>query len=133
MTELPRLDGIVPETLAPKARRIFLDSYDVPVDIGFHAFEIGTPQRLLVSVDVWVDEASFAATDDVSAAWNYDLMRTEIGRIARSRRFNLQETFVREVYARIASRAGVVRLRVSACKPDVYPDCVGVGVELSSF
>ena len=133
MTEFPHLDGIVPDALAPRTRRIFLDSYDVAVDIGFHAFEIGTPQRLLVSVDVLVDEASFAATDDVSAAWNYDLLRTEIGRLAGSGRFNLQETFVRAIYAGIASRAGVVGLRVSARKPDIYPDCAGVGVELSSY
>ena len=33
-----------------------------PVDIGFHDFEVGTPQRLLVTVEVWVDERSFAAS-----------------------------------------------------------------------
>jgi len=133
MTEIPRLDGLVPAALAPVTRRIFLDGYDVPVDIGFHDFEIGNPQRLLVSVEVWVDEASFAASDSVADAWNYDFLRSQIGALATSRRFNLQETFVREIYDRIASRAGVVALRVSACKPDVYPDCRGVGVELSSF
>jgi len=133
MTEIPRLEGLVPAALAPVTRRIFLDGYDVPVDIGFHDFEIGNPQRLLVSAEVWVDEASFAASDSVSDAWNYDFLRSQIGALATSRRFNLQETFVREVYDRIAARAGVVALRVSACKPDVYPDCKGVGVELSSF
>lgn len=127
------LDGMVPDALAPRARRIFLKDYDVPVDIGFHDFEMGVPQRLLVNVEVWLDEASFAAVDEVDAAWDYDLLRAQIGRLAGSRRFNLQETFVREVYAQIAARAGVTAIRVSACKPDVYPDCAGVGVELSSF
>ena len=133
MIELPRLEGLVPEALAPVTRRIFLNGYDVPVDIGFHDFEIGTPQRLLVSVEVLVDAESFAASDSVSAAWNYDFLRSEIRRLAGSRRFNLQETFVREIYDRVAARAGVIGVRVSACKPDVYPDCEGVGVELSSF
>lgn len=133
MTDIPTLDGLVPDALRPRARRIFLNGYDVAVDIGFHDFEVGTPQRLLVSVEVWIDEASFAATDEVADAWNYDYLRTEIGRLARSGRFNLQETFVREIYARVAARAGVTGVRVSACKPDVYPDCAGVGVELSSF
>ena len=129
----PLLDGLVPDALRPRSRRIFLTDYDVPVDIGFHDFEIGTPQRLLVSVEVWLEEAAFAATDEVAAAWNYDYLRTEIGRVAGSRRFNLQETFVREIYERVAARAGVVGVRVSACKPDVYSDCAAVGVELSSF
>ncbi len=57
-------------------------------------------------------------------------------RSARSptgRRFNLQETFVREIYDLVAARRGVTALRVSTRKPDIYPDCAGVGVELASF
>jgi 7,8-dihydroneopterin aldolase/epimerase/oxygenase len=130
---LARLDGLVPDRLAPKTRKIVLDAYDVPVDIGFHDFEVGTPQRLIVTVEVWVDERSFAASDERSQAWDYDFLRTEIGALARSRRFNLQETFVREAYDLIAARRGVTALRVSSRKPDIYPDCAGVGVELASF
>ena len=53
--------------------------------------------------------------------------------MAQARRFNLQETLAREIYALIAARAGVVNLRVSTRKPDIYEDCSGVGVELASF
>lgn len=129
----PALDGLVPPALRPRTRRIFLDRLDVPVDIGFHDFEVGAPQRLFVSVEVWVDEASFPASDRVEDAWNYDFLRREILKLAEGRRFNLQESFVGELYALIAARAGVTALRVSSAKPDVYPDCRGVGVELSSF
>ena len=57
----------------------------------------------------------------------------EIGALANSRRFNLQETFVRAVYDLVAARRGVTALRVSTRKPDIYPDCAGVGVDLASF
>jgi dihydroneopterin aldolase len=133
MTTPPAIDGLVPKALAPKSRRIFLDGYDLPVDIGFHDHEVGNPQRLLVSVDVWVDEASFAAQDSAAAAWNYEFLRDQIRRLTDGRRFNLQETLVREIYDLIAARVGVTGLRVSTRKPDIYPDCAGVGVELSSF
>ena len=126
------LDGMVPARLAPRSRRIFLEEYDLPVDIGFHAFEIGNPQRLLISVDIWVDEAHFGTTDEADAAWNYDFLRTEIRRLATSRRYNLQETLAQAIYDLIAARAGVTALRVRTQKPDIYPDCRGVGVELSS-
>jgi len=132
-SNLTRLDGLVPDRLAPRSRKIVLDGYDVPVDIGFHDFEVGVPQRLIVTVEVWVDEQSFAASDDRHQAWDYDFLRSEIGALAGGRRFNLQETFVREVYDLIAARRGVTALRVSSRKPDIYPDCVGVGVELASF
>ncbi len=133
MTTPPALDGLVPDALLPRRRRIFLEGYDLPVDIGFHDVEVGTPQRLLISVEVYVDEASFAAVDAAAAAWNYDFLRSEIRRLTEGRRFNLQETLVREIYDLIAARAGVTDLRVSTRKPDIYSDCAAVGVELSSF
>ena len=54
-------------------------------------------------------------------------------RWSTGRRFNLQETVVREIYDLVAARRGVTALRVAARKPDIYPDCAGVGVELASF
>ena len=133
MSNVATLEGLVPDRLAPKSRKIVLEDYCLPVDIGFHDFEIGTPQRLFVTVEVWVDETSFAAEDDEAAAWNYDFLRTEIGRLVEGRRFNLQETLARTIYDVVAARRGVTGLRVSTRKPDIYPDCAGVGVELSSF
>ncbi len=127
------LTGLVPRDLAPAARKIVLENFDLPVDIGFHAFEIGSPQRLRINVEVWLDAASFPESDRVEAAWDYDRLRTGIIGIVTGRRFNLQETVCRAVYDLVAARAGVVALRVSTRKPDIYPDCAAVGVELASF
>jgi dihydroneopterin aldolase len=128
-----KLDGLVPESLAPRTRKIVIEDYCIPVDIGFHEFEIGNPQRLFITVEVWVDEASFVENDDDSEAWNYDFLRIEIAELAASRRFNLQETLARGIYDLVAARRGVTGVRVSTRKPDVYPDCARVGVEISSF
>lgn len=129
----PRLDGLVPDALRPRTRKIALDGFALDVDIGFHDFEVGSPQRLIVSVEVWLDEASFASADEADLAWNYDYLRTGIQRLAQERRFNLQETLARAIYELIASRRGVTALRVVTSKPDIYADCAGVGVELASF
>lgn len=128
-----KLDGLVPERLAPRTRKIVLEDFALDLDIGFHEFEIGRPQRLLLTIEVWVEDGHFAAEDDPAAAWDYDFLRTEIGALAAGRRFNLQETLVREVYDLVAARRGVAALRVRSRKPDIYPDCAGVGVELASF
>ena len=133
MQNIATLDGLVPDRLQPKTRKIVLEDFRLDLDIGFHEFEIGNPQRLLVTIEVWVDERSFAASDEAGSAWDYDFLRTEIGALAAGRRFNLQETLVREIYDLVAARRGVTALRVSSRKPDIYPDCGGVGVELSSF
>jgi dihydroneopterin aldolase len=126
------LAGMVPESLAIQTIRIHLDSLEVQADIGFHDFEVGTPQRLLISVEVWLSDP--LPTDDrADSAWNYDHLKQQVERIASARRFNLQETLLAEIYDWIAARDGVSALRVASCKPDVYPNARGVGVEIASF
>ncbi|OYU14777.1 MAG: dihydroneopterin aldolase [Alphaproteobacteria bacterium PA4] len=129
----PVLTGLVPAALAPKSRKIMLEDFDLPVDIGFHDFEIGTPQRLRVNIEVWLSEASFPQCDTVAEAWDYNTLRSSVMALVRDRRFNLQETVAHEIYALVAARQGVTALRVSTRKPDIYPDCAAVGVEISSF
>lgn len=128
-----RMEGLVPDRLAPRTRKIVLEDYCVTTDIGFHEFEVGNPQRLMITVEVWLEEEAFAAEDDVAAAWNYDFLRSEIAALAAARRYNLQETLARQIYELVAARHGVSALRVSVRKPDIYPDCAGVGVDLASF
>jgi len=130
---MTNLTGLIPAALAPRTRKIVLEDFDLPVDIGFHAFEIGTPQRLRVNVEVWLDAVNFPESDAVDAAWDYDALRTGIIAIVADRRFNLQETVCRAVYDLVAARQGVTAIRVSTRKPDIYPDCASVGVEIASF
>jgi dihydroneopterin aldolase len=129
----PVVTGLVPPVLAPVKRKIMLQDFDLPVDIGFHDFEIGTPQRLRVNIEVWLQQGHFPQCDTVAAAWDYDVLRTSVMALVAGRRFNLQETVAHEIYDLVAARAGVEALRVSTRKPDIYPDCAAVGVELSSF
>lgn len=133
LTRNPLLSGMVPATLMPKSRKILLEDFDIPVDIGFHEFEIGTPQRLRLNIEVWLAESAFPHCDTVAAAWDYDVLRTSVLALVAGRRFNLQETVAHEVYALVAARQGVEAVRVSTRKPDIYPDCAAVGVEISSF
>lgn len=129
----PRLVGLVPDKLRVRSARLILDALEVRTDIGFHDFEVGAPQRLLVTVEVWLEDVTMPPDDDPSRAWNYDFLRTEVVEIAASRRFNLQETFAHAVFERVAAFRGVEALRVRTSKPDVYADARGVGVEIASY
>ena len=133
MSEVVKLDGLVPRELQVKSSSILLDSLEVEADIGFHDFEVGTPQRLLVTVEIWLDDLDRPAGDDPANAWDYDLLRNEIRRIAGGRRYNLQETLVHAIYERFAAMRGVRALRVRSSKPDIYADARAVGVEVASF
>jgi dihydroneopterin aldolase len=129
----PKLSGLVPANLAVRSARIILDALAVNVDIGFHEFEVGAPQRLLITVEVWLEDCRAPVEDDPARAWNYDFLRQEVEELAAARRYNLQETLAHAIFERIAAFRGVVAVRVRTSKPDVYPEAHGVGVEIASF
>lgn len=129
----PQLDDMVPAHLRVRSTRILLEELEVDADIGFHEFEVGKPQRLLITVEIWLNDQRPPAGDDPANAWDYDLLRGEIRAFAASGRFNLQETLAHALYNRFAALAGVKALRVVTAKPDIYPDARGVGIAISSF
>lgn len=128
-----KLHGMVPDHLKVRQSRILLDSLEVMTDIGFHEFEVGVPQRLLITVELWLENLDPPDDEDHDSAWNYDYLRSEVVRIAQRRRYNLQETLVHAIFQRVAAYRGVKALRVKSVKPDIYPDARGVGVEIASF
>ena len=128
-----KLSGLVPDDLKVRSARIILESLEVQADIGFHEFEIGRPQRLIVSVEIWLNDLGAPRDDDPVHAWNYDFLRTEVAEIASAKRYNLQETLAHAIFERVAAFKGIAALRIRLSKPDVYPDAHGVGVEIASF
>ncbi len=133
MTDAPTLDGLIPDHLSIKSSSLILDSLEVMADIGFHEFEVGVHQRLLITAELWMTEVEPPEGDDPAGAWDYDFLRKEIVRIAGLRRWNLQETLARTLYDRFAALKGVRAIRLSTFKPDIYADARKVGVEIASF
>jgi dihydroneopterin aldolase len=133
MMDQLKLCGLVPESLRPRSAKIMLEGLEVMADIGFHEFEVGSPQRLLVSVEVWLEDADAPEEDDPAGAWDYDHVRQQVVEISGARRYNLQETLAEAIYMRLAAMRGVKALRVTTAKPDIYADARGVGVEIASF
>jgi dihydroneopterin aldolase len=127
------LQGMVPAHLKVRQSRILLDSLEVMADIGFHDFEVGSPQRLLITIELWLDDFDPPMADDPVHAWNYDYLKNEVVRLAQERRYNLQESLVHELFQRIAAYRGVRAIRIKSVKPDIYPDAKEVGVEIASF
>lgn len=131
--EAIKLQGMVPDHLKVRQSRIILDSLEVMADIGFHEFEIGSPQRLLITIELWLEDLEPPEDDDHRSAWNYDHLKMEVIRLTKERRYNLQETLVHAIFQRVAAYRGVKALRVRSVKPDIYPEALGVGVEIASF
>jgi len=112
-------------------RRLFLRNYEVNINIGVHEFEKRGEQRVLINVDLFVPLAlSTPQHDKLDEVVDYDFMRNVIAeRISRGH-IHLQETLCDDVARIMLEHPRVKAVRVSTEKPDVYPDCDSVGVEV---
>lgn len=117
--------------LALSCRRIFLRDHVVPVQIGAHDFEKSQTQRVIFNVELFVPyEHSTSKSDRLAEVVDYDFVREVIANRVRLGHIELQETLCDELAARLLAHPQVQAVRLSSCKPDVYPDCKGVGVEV---
>jgi dihydroneopterin aldolase len=112
-------------------RRLFLRDYEVRINIGVHEFEKRGEQRVLINVDLFVPLAqSTPHADRLEEVLDYDFIRsTIVDRVARGH-IHLQETLADDVLQLMLAHPRVKAARVSTEKPDVYPDCDAVGVEV---
>ena len=112
-------------------RRLFLRDYEVWINIGVHDFEKRGEQRVLMNVDLYVPLALSTPTADVlEEVVDYDFMRRSIASRVVQGHIHLQETLCDDVLALMLAHPRVRAARVSTEKPDVYPDCEAVGVEV---
>ena len=115
-------------------RRLFLRDFELHANIGVHDFEKHASQRIVVNVDLFVPlHATTPAHDRITEVLDYDFIHATIReRVARGH-INLQETLCDELAHTLLAHPLVRAVRVSTEKPDVYPDCDAVGVEVFRF
>ena len=112
-------------------RRLFLRNYEVQINIGVHDFEKKGEQRVLINVDLFIPLAmSTPQADQLDEVVDYDFMRNTIARRMAQGHIHLQETLCDDVVRAMLAHPKVRAVRVSTEKPDVYPDCESVGVEV---
>ncbi len=121
----------IPTAALANCRRLFLKDFEISMNIGVHEFEKKGEQHVIVNVDLYVPlELNTPSQDDLREVVDYDFMRQTIADIIAGGHIHLQETLCDEIVKRMLAHPQVQATRVSTEKPDVYPDCQGVGVEV---
>lgn len=89
------------------------------------------PSALVFNVELFVPySASTPQSDRLAEVVDYDFVRHLIAQRVQRGHVELQETLCDELAATLLAHPQVQAVRLSTCKPDVYPDCEGVGVEV---
>lgn len=117
--------------LALSCRKIFLRDHVVMVQIGAHSFEKEYPQRVIFNVELFVPYIySTPKADRLDEVVDYDFVRQVIAKRVAVGHVELQESLCDELADALLAHPQIQAVRLSSCKPDVYPDCAGVGVEV---
>ena len=120
-----------PYLLLQTCRKLFLRRHEVMVQIGVHEFEKTAPQRMWIDVDLYVPLAQTTPQKDhIAEVVDYDFVREVVARRVARGHIELQETLCDDLVDELMRHPGVQAVRLSTCKPDVYPDCDAVGVEV---
>jgi len=119
------------DPLLSSCRRMFLRNYEVWINIGVHEFEKRAEQRVLINVELWVPlELSTPKADELDEVVDYDFIRRTVAERLSKGHIHLQETLCDDIAEKMMAHPKVRATRVSTAKPDVYPDCESVGVEV---
>lgn len=112
-------------------RRLFLRKYEVMINIGVHEFEKKGEQRVVFNVDLFIPlAASTPKEDKLDEVVDYDFIRKTITQHMAHGHIHLQETLVDNIARTLLAHPKVRAVSISSEKPDVYPDCDAVGVEV---
>lgn len=107
---------------------IFLDRFDLSIQLGIHAHE-AVPQRVRLSIEMAVSYLDPPRADAIEEVLDYDFVRDGILALAKTNGFALQETLIEAIASLCLSDARVQKVRVRSMKLDVYPDA-RVGCEV---
>ena len=115
---------------ADQGDRIFLHGLEVECIIGFIEWERRTKQTIVLDVEMPVDCARAAASDDVADTLDYKKVAKRLIAFVSESRFKLVETLAHRCALLILAEFGVEWVRLSVNKPGAIRGSKDVGVAL---
>jgi dihydroneopterin aldolase len=114
-------------------RRIILNKLRVQASVGILPHELTAKQPLLISCEVRMQNAPLVpAQDEVSHVLDYRRIRQIAIDQAQNSHINMLESLAGQICEKILVLPGVSAAMVRIDKPNIFPDCDGVGVEVTA-
>ncbi|MEO6408496.1 MAG: dihydroneopterin aldolase [Burkholderiaceae bacterium] len=114
-------------------RRILLDRLRVQASVGILDHELLSKQQLLISLAVEMPHApTLPEADTVQHVLDYRQLREAAHHEAQAGHINMLETLAGRIASRLLAMPGVALVRVRVVKPNIFPDCDGVAVEVEA-
>jgi dihydroneopterin aldolase len=113
---------------AARLRHVFVRDLELLAPIGIYDHERQKPQRIIVNIDLSVQEGS--GDDDISHVVSYEIVVKKVEAIIADGHTNLVETLCEKIASACLKDQRVLAARVRVEKPDIIPNARSVGVEI---
>ncbi|NMD08501.1 MAG: dihydroneopterin aldolase [Phyllobacteriaceae bacterium] len=127
MTKKPMISHHV-ASAAARLRHVFVRDLELNALIGIYDHEKEKPQRIVVNIDLSVQEGS--GDDDISHVVSYEIVVKKVEAIIADGHNNLVETLCERIAESCLKDRRVMAARVRVEKPDIIPNARSVGVEI---
>ncbi len=118
-------------TAAPGERRVFIRDLELIGSIGIYEHEKRYEQRIVVSLDLFVQDYYDGCSDRIHDVYDYDEAIRAVNVTVAKGHVNLLETLAERIAGACLASPDVMRVIVRIEKPDVLPSCRAVGIEIS--
>ena len=115
---------------AANVRHVFVRDLTLLALIGIHDAEKIKPQRIVVNIDLSVQESDGPMPDDISHVVSYEIIVKKCEAIVAEGHVNLVETLAEKFAETCLKDKRVAAARVRIEKPDIIPNARSVGVEI---
>ncbi len=129
MSKKPMISHHVASAKA-RVRHVFVRDLECLALIGIYEHEKLKPQRIIVNIDLSVQESDAPMDDDISHVVSYEIIAKKVESILAEGHINLVETLCEKVAQSCLKDKRVLAARVRVEKPDIIPNARSVGVEI---
>ena len=128
---MPRAMSSDPNPPPARLRRVFIRGLELQARLGVHAHEKAAPQRILVHVDLDVqDDGPDIGADNLRRVVDYEDVVQAAKRAVSGGHVLLVETLAETIAAFALHDPRAVRAVVEIEKPDAFADVASVGVRV---
>jgi 7,8-dihydroneopterin aldolase/epimerase/oxygenase len=113
-----------------RVRHVFVRDLELQALIGIYDHEKVKPQRIVVNVDLSVQEVAGPMSDEIDHVVSYEIVVKKIEAIVAAGHVNLVETLAEKFAEACLRDKRVLAARVRIEKPDIIPNARSVGVEI---
>jgi 7,8-dihydroneopterin aldolase/epimerase/oxygenase len=117
--------------LKSSPRRVFVSGLELIGSIGVYEHEKRYEQRIVVSVELDVQDDYDGRSDQIDHVYDYDHAIATVRAAVDAGHTNLIETLAERIAEGCLEDRRVLKARIMIEKPDVLPSCRAVGIEIT--